>query len=79
MFIGEAVNDNKSGAFVPFTIKVNTDPEIATLLLEGTAFVQGTSEEVQKWIKSNRDQAPKIWTRIYQEASAMLTILFKFT
>jgi len=35
-------------------------------------------DQIESWIVPNGEKAPRIWTRIYQETVAMLTILAKF-
>jgi len=78
IYIGEAINDSKGNAIVPFTIEAKTDPDIANFTLSGDAHIRGPPEEIESWIVPDKDKAPKIWTKIYQESVAMLTIMAKF-
>jgi len=78
IFIGEAINGRDGNAIVPFTIEAKTDPQIATFTLRGNAQIRGPPEEIESWIIPDGERAPKIWTRIYQEAVAMLTIMARF-
>ena len=78
IYLGEAIGSRKGKAIIPFSMDAKTNPEVATFRLKGDAHIEGLPEEIESWIVPNGDKAPKIWTRIYQEAVAMLTILAKF-
>lgn len=78
IYLGEAVGNHKSKAVVPFTIEARTEPDVATFTLKGDACIQGLPEEIEPWVIPKGDKAPRVWTKIYREAVAMLTILAKF-
>jgi len=78
IYLGEAVGSHKGKAMVPFTIEARTDPDVAAFTLKGDACLQGLPEEIEPWVIPKGDKAPKVWTKIYREAVAMLTILAKF-
>lgn len=78
IYLGEAVGSHRGNATVPFTLKANTNPSIAEFSVKGEAYISGSPEEIESWVIPNGDKAPKIWTRIYQESVAMLTILARF-
>jgi len=78
IYLGEAVGSRKGRAVIPFSMEAKTNPDIAAFLLKGDAHILGKPEEIESWIVPNGEKAPRIWTRIYQETVAMLTILAKF-
>ncbi len=78
IYLGEAVGSRKGRAIIPFSMEAKTNPDIANFLLKGDAYILGKPEEIESWIVPNGEKAPRIWTRIYQETVAMLTILAKF-
>ena len=78
IYLGEAIGSRKGKAIVPFSMEAKTNPDIANFTLKGDAHIEGLPEEIESWVVPNGDKAPRIWTRIYQEAIAMLTILAKF-
>ncbi|MFQ6095077.1 MAG: hypothetical protein ACE5NN_02925 [Candidatus Bathyarchaeia archaeon] len=78
IYLGEAVGSRKGKAIIPFSMEAKTSPDIASFVLKGDAHIYGIPEEIESWVVPNGDKAPRIWTRIYQEAVAMLTILAKF-
>jgi len=78
IYLGESIGSKKGKAVVPFTMEAKTNPDIANFTLRGDAHIEGLAEEIESWVVPNGDKAPRIWTRIYQEAVAMLTILTRF-
>lgn len=78
IFLGEAVGSYKGNAVVPFTVEVTTNPKVATFNIKGEAYIKGAPEDIEAWVVPNKEKAPKIWTRIYQESVAMLTIMARF-
>ena len=78
IYLGEAVGRRKGKAVIPFSMEAKTSPDIASFVLKGDAHIYGLPEEIESWVVPNGDKAPRIWTRIYQEAAAMLTILARF-
>lgn len=78
IYLSEAVGSRKGKAVVPFTIEAKTNPEVASFTLKGDAHIEGLPEDIEAWVVPNGDKAPRIWTRIYQESVAMLTILARF-
>ncbi len=78
IYLGESIGGHKGEALIPFTVEVKTDPEVAGFSIKGEAYIKGSPEEIESWIIPNGEKAPRIWTRIYQESVAMLTILARF-
>ena len=78
IYLAESVGGHKGEAVVPFTVEVKTDPDVAGFSVKGEAYIKGSPEEIESWVIPNGEKAPKIWTRIYQESVAMLTILARF-
>ena len=78
IYLGEAVGKHKGDAVVPFTVEAKTNPTVADFTIKGEAYVKGSPEEIESWVIPNNGKAPNIWTRIYQESVAMLTILARF-
>lgn len=78
IYLGEAVGGHKGNAVVPFTVEVKTDPDAAVFSVKGEAYIKGSPEEIEAWVVPHGEKAPRIWTRIYQESVAMLTILARF-
>ena len=78
IYLGEAVGRHGGNAVVPFTVEVKTDPDVAVFSVKGEAHIKGSPEEIESWVVPNGEKAPRVWTRIYQESVAMLTILARF-
>lgn len=78
IFLGEAVGGYRGNAVVPFNIEVKTDPDVAVFNIKGEAYIKGSPEEIKSWVIPYNEKAPRIWTRIYQESVAMLTIMARF-
>ncbi len=78
IYLSEATGSHKGKAVVPFTIEAKTDPEIAVFTLKGDVYIRGSPEEIEPWVIPKGEKAPRIWTRIYREGVAMLTILSRF-
>jgi len=78
IYLGEAVGSHRGSAVIPFTVEAKTDPAVAVFTVKGEAYINGKSEEIESWVVPDGEKAPRIWTRIYQESVAMLTILARF-
>jgi hypothetical protein len=78
LYLGEAVGSRRGNAVVPFTVEVKTSPDAAIFSIKGEAYIKGSPEDIEGWVVPNGEKAPRIWTRIYQESVAMLTILSRF-
>ncbi len=78
IYLGEPVGSHRGNAVIPFTVEAKTDPTVAAFTIKGEAYINGSPEEIESWVVPNGEKAPRIWTRIYQESVAMLTILARF-
>lgn len=77
IYLGEPVKISAESAFLPFAIIVDTKPEIASFRIEGKAFVEGAPHTVSYYIATQNDEPPKVWSRVYQEITGMLSELAK--
>ena len=73
IYLGEPVKLPEESAFLPFTIIVETKPEIASFRIEGEAFVKGSPGLVV----SQNNEPPKIWSQVYLEITKMISELAK--
>jgi hypothetical protein len=74
IYLGEPVKLSEESAFLPFTIVVDTKPEVASFRMEGEAFVKGSPELVV----SHNSKPPKVWSQVYLEITKMLSELAKY-
>ena len=74
IYLGEPVKLSEESAFLPFTIVVDTKPEVASFRMEGEAFVKGSPELVI----SHDNKPPRIWPQLYLEITKMLSELARY-
>lgn len=68
IYLGESINSFGGNTYLPFTVDVETNPEMASFKIKGEIFVKGSSQIVKRCVVSENNEPPKIWFQIYQEA-----------
>jgi len=67
IYLGEAIKTTPEIAFIPFTVTLESEPDIASFNIKGEVFVKGQPETVEKLVLPDHERPPKIWSHVYRD------------
>lgn len=75
IYLGEAVMSASESVLVPFTVIFESEPNVASFKIKGTAFVKGPSRAVRRFVLSENGEPPMIWPKVYQDILLVISTL----
>jgi len=75
LYLGEAIRHSPENAYLPFIATLETEPNFISFKIGGRIFLEGASQEVERWILPDGDEPPKVWHWIYRD---ILRVVSKF-
>ena len=75
IYLGEAVKHSPQRVFLPFVAFFKPKLDSISFRVEGTAFIEGSSDKVAPWILPKGNEPPGIWSFVYRDSLRIFSSL----